>query len=58
MISRLWRGLAKASRADDYVAHLREETFGPDAELAVVPAVVVGMMSEFDSRARHFESLV
>ena len=26
MISRHWRGLAKASRAGDYVAHLRRET--------------------------------
>jgi heme-degrading monooxygenase HmoA len=27
MISRQWRGLAKASRAGDYVEHLRKETF-------------------------------
>ena len=27
MISRQWRGLAKTSSADDYVAHLRTETF-------------------------------
>lgn len=26
MISRHWRGLARASRAGDYVAHLRQET--------------------------------
>ena len=26
MISRHWRGLSKASRAGDYVAHLRRET--------------------------------
>jgi heme-degrading monooxygenase HmoA len=26
MISRQWRGLARADRAGDYVAHLREET--------------------------------
>ena len=26
MISRHWRGLAKASRAGDYVSHLRQET--------------------------------
>ena len=27
MISRQWRGLAKASRAGDYVEHLRKDTF-------------------------------
>ena len=27
MIARHWRGLAKADRAEAYVAHLREETF-------------------------------
>jgi heme-degrading monooxygenase HmoA len=27
MIARHWRGLAKADRADDYVAHLRQSTF-------------------------------
>ena len=27
MIARHWRGLAKADRADAYVAHLRQETF-------------------------------
>jgi heme-degrading monooxygenase HmoA len=27
VISRHWRGLARAERADDYVAHLRAETF-------------------------------
>ena len=27
MISRQWRGLAKASRAGDYIEHLRKETF-------------------------------
>ena len=27
MISRHWHGIAKAERADDYVRHLREETF-------------------------------
>ena len=27
MIARHWRGLARADRADAYVAHLREETF-------------------------------
>src|ERR1700741_5155584 len=27
MIARHWRGLAKADRADAYVAHLHEETF-------------------------------
>jgi heme-degrading monooxygenase HmoA len=27
LISRQWRGLARAERADDYVAHLRHETF-------------------------------
>jgi len=26
MIARHWRGLAKAARADDYVAHLRAQT--------------------------------
>lgn len=28
---------------------------GPDPEAAVVPASVVGMMIEYDRRARHFE---
>ncbi len=28
---------------------------GPDLEAAVVPAVVQGMMVEFDTRARHYE---
>jgi len=27
MIARHWRGLARASAAEDYVRHLREETF-------------------------------
>jgi len=27
MISRHWRGLAKSTHADGYVAHLRTETF-------------------------------
>ena len=27
MISRHWRGLAKADKADDYVSHLKTETF-------------------------------
>ena len=27
MIARHWRGLARADRADAYVAHLRQETF-------------------------------
>jgi heme-degrading monooxygenase HmoA len=27
MISRQWRGLARAERADDYIRHLREDTF-------------------------------
>jgi heme-degrading monooxygenase HmoA len=27
MISRQWRGLAKPAHADDYVEHLRKETF-------------------------------
>jgi heme-degrading monooxygenase HmoA len=27
MISRQWRGLAKAERADDYIRHLRAATF-------------------------------
>ena len=98
MISRHWRGLAKTEYADDYVAHLRGETFpalqtlpgfvaasiltrstpegvefmiittwnsldaihafaGPEPEVAVVPPVVVGMMLEYDSRARHYEVL-
>jgi MFS family permease len=30
---------------------------GLDAEVAVVPPVVVGMMHEYDSRARHYEVL-
>ena len=27
MISRIWRGVAKGERADDYVKHLQRETF-------------------------------
>jgi hypothetical protein len=27
MISRQWRGLARAERAQDYIKHLRTETF-------------------------------
>ena len=98
VISRHWRGLAKAECAAEYVAHLRGETFpalqalpgfvaasiltrstpqgvefliitnwnsldaihafaGPEPEVAVVPPVVVGMMLEYDSRARHYEVL-
>ncbi len=37
MISRQWRGLAKASRADAYVEHLRKETF---PGLATLPGFV------------------
>ena len=96
MISRQWRGLAKASYADAYVEHLRKETFpglatipgfvsasilrrdlangveflivtnwmsidairafaGYDAESAVVPSEVQGMMVEYDKRARHYQ---
>ena len=34
MISRQWRGLAKASSADAYVEHLRNETFPALARIA------------------------
>jgi len=37
MISRQWRGLAKAARADDYVEHLRSETF---PKLGTLPGFV------------------
>ena len=37
MISRHWRGLAKAECADEYVAHLRAETF---AQLSTIPGFV------------------
>jgi heme-degrading monooxygenase HmoA len=37
MISRQWRGLARADRADDYVAHLRAETF---PVLATIPGFI------------------
>jgi hypothetical protein len=30
---------------------------GPDTEVAVVPPVVVGIMLEYDLRARHYEVL-
>jgi heme-degrading monooxygenase HmoA len=95
MISRHWRALARSASADEYVTHLRNETFpeiarlpgylgatihrrdraegvefivittwtsaeavhsfsGPDAEMAVVPLKVRGMMIEYDLRARHY----
>ena len=37
MISRQWRGLARAERADDYVEHLRRDTF---PQLARIPGFV------------------
>jgi heme-degrading monooxygenase HmoA len=37
MISRHWRGLAKAKRADDYVAHLRDDTL---PQLSAIPGFV------------------
>lgn len=37
MISRHWRGLAKSSRADEYVEHLRTETF---PQLAKIPGFI------------------
>jgi heme-degrading monooxygenase HmoA len=37
MISRHWRGLAKASQADAYVEHLRTETF---AALKTMPGFI------------------
>jgi heme-degrading monooxygenase HmoA len=37
MILRQWRGLARADRADDYVAHLRAETF---PLLATIPGFI------------------
>jgi len=37
MISRHWRGLAKPLHADDYVQHLRSETF---PELSKIPGFI------------------
>ena len=37
MISRHWRGLAKSTLADEYVAHLRTETF---PQLSTIPGFV------------------
>lgn len=37
MISRHWRGLARATHADDYVQHLRSETF---PELSRLPGFI------------------
>ncbi len=37
MISRHWRGLAKAQHADEYVEHLRTETF---PSLAAIPGFI------------------
>jgi hypothetical protein len=37
MISRDWRGLAKSTQADEYVAHLQTETF---PQLSIVPGFV------------------
>jgi hypothetical protein len=37
MISRQWRGLAKSTLADEYVAHLRTETF---PQLSKIPEFV------------------
>jgi heme-degrading monooxygenase HmoA len=37
MISRHWRGLAKSSHADEYVEHLRTETF---PQLAKIPGFI------------------
>jgi heme-degrading monooxygenase HmoA len=34
MIARHWRGLAKRERAEDYVAHLRHETFPMLSEMS------------------------
>jgi hypothetical protein len=62
VISRQWRGLAKASRAGDYIEHLRKDTFpqlrkfaGDDATTAVVPPEVQAMMIEYDKTVRHYE---
>ena len=33
MISRHWRGLAKSTHADEYVEHLRTETFPPPSNI-------------------------
>jgi len=96
MISRHWRGLAKAEQADSYVEHLQADTFpairkmpgfvsasilrrsvadgveflivtnwasleairafaGDQVETAVVPAVVQGMMLDYDRSVRHWE---
>jgi heme-degrading monooxygenase HmoA len=37
MVSRHWRGLAKAERADDYVAHLRADTL---PQLSKIPGFI------------------
>jgi len=37
MISRQWRGLARVEHAEDYVRHLREETF---VKLSSIPGFV------------------
>ena len=71
MISRQWRGLAKASQAGAYIEHLRRDTFpqlrgwtslaairkfaGNDPVTAVVPPEVQAMMIEYDRTVRHYE---
>jgi hypothetical protein len=56
MISRQWRGLARAERADDWESLEAIRAFaGPDAETAVVPENVQTMMLEYDRRVRHYQ---
>ena len=58
MISRQWLGLARPECADDYVEHLRTDTF---VQIGV-PSTrscprMCRMMIEFDDRVRHYEVL-
>lgn len=58
MISRQWRGLARAERADDYIRMVWNSDHcppGEDAERAIVPEHVRGMMLEYDPWAKHYE---
>ena len=45
MISRQWRGLARRERADDYVEHLRTETF---PEIERIPGFVAASILRRD----------
>jgi heme-degrading monooxygenase HmoA len=99
MISRHWRGVARPEEAENYISHLKNDTFaklatmkgflgasvlrrevsggteflvitnwesmeaitqfaGPAADLAVVPASVQAMMTEYDRTVAHYEVIV